>query len=171
MKICPKCGTSCGDDMRFCLNCGASLNFGQAEAGASQSNQTAYESTNTGNNHTGMEERGKAGFIKERNIALCIIFSIITCGIYYLYWMAVETNEMNELLGDTNDTSGAMAVVLSIVTCGIYKFYWEYKMGEKVDRLKGVQSNTGLVYLIICLIGWDIVDMCLIQDTINKAVR
>lgn len=33
--------------------------------------------------------------MKNRNIALCIIFSIITFGIYGIYWFICLTNEMN----------------------------------------------------------------------------
>ena len=31
--------------------------------------------------------------IKQRNIALCIVFSIITFGIYALYWFVCLTND------------------------------------------------------------------------------
>ena len=30
-----------------------------------------------------------------RNIALCIIFSLLTCGIYGLYWFVKLTDELN----------------------------------------------------------------------------
>ncbi|MBO5564946.1 MAG: DUF4234 domain-containing protein [Lachnospiraceae bacterium] len=168
MKICPKCGTNCGDDMRFCMNCGASLSFSQADAGATQE---TYSQTTSSDTYTRVDERGRNSYVRTRNIALCVILSIITCGIYGLYWMAVETDEMNDLIGDANETSGALAVIFTIITCGIYGLYWAYKMGEKTERLQGGGSNTGLMYLIISLIGLQVVNMCLIQDTINKTVR
>ena len=31
----------------------------------------------------------------KRNIALCIIFSLLTCGIYALYWFVKLTDELN----------------------------------------------------------------------------
>ena len=37
--------------------------------------------------------------IKERNIALCIIFSIITCGIYGIYWYINMVDDLNALSG------------------------------------------------------------------------
>ena len=38
----------------------------------------------------------------QRNVALCIIFSVITCGIYSLYWLVVLNNDINELAGERN---------------------------------------------------------------------
>lgn len=37
--------------------------------------------------------------IKQRNIALCIVFSIITFGIYALYWFVCLTNDANQESG------------------------------------------------------------------------
>ena len=58
--------------------------------------------------------------IKQRNIALCIVFSIITFGIYALYWFVCLTNDANQESGQTDATSGGVALLLTIVTCNIY---------------------------------------------------
>lgn len=109
--------------------------------------------------------------IKKRNIALCIIFTIITFGIYGLFWMAKENDDINQMSGEVNATGGGMVVLLSIVTCGIYALYWYYKMGERTDRIKGTpEGSTGLIYLLLSIFGLSIVSVCLIQDTINRGV-
>lgn len=108
--------------------------------------------------------------ITPRSIPLCIILSIVTCGIYGIYWMLKLNDEINLLCGDTNATSGALVVIFSLITCGIYGFYWMYKMGEKCDFIKGVQGSSGILYLLLGIFGLSIVDFCLIQDTINKSV-
>lgn len=72
--------------------------------------------------------------IKQRNIALCIVFSIITFGIYALYWFVCLTNDANQESGQTDATSGGVALLLTIVTCNIYGWFWAYKMGEKQLR-------------------------------------
>ena len=46
--------------------------------------------------------------IKQRNIALCIVFSIITFGIYALYWFVCLTNDANQESGQTDATSGGV---------------------------------------------------------------
>ena len=33
---------------------------------------------------------------KERNVALAIVFTIITCGIYGIYWFVVLTDEVKQ---------------------------------------------------------------------------
>ena len=56
--------------------------------------------------------------MRERNIALCIIFTLLTCGIYGIYWMIVLNDEMLDALGE-NGTSGGMVFLFSLITCGI----------------------------------------------------
>ena len=109
--------------------------------------------------------------ITRRSIGLAIVLSIITCGIYALYWIVKINDDVNALSGETQATSGGMVLLLSIVTCGIYELYWLYKMGERCDRIKGNASGSNnVVYLILGIFGLSIVSLCLIQDTLNKAV-
>ena len=107
--------------------------------------------------------------IKNRSIPLCIILSILTIGIYAIYWFIVMTNESNSLAPKNATASGGLAFVLSIVTFGIYGIYWNYKMGCKVDEMnENPHGNTGLIYLLIGLVGLSIINYCLAQDAINK---
>lgn len=110
--------------------------------------------------------------IKQRNIALCIIFSIITCGIYALYWFVCITNDANLESGQSDATSGGLALVLTIVTFGIYGWFWAYKMGEKIDIIKSKNGqpsgNSSILFLLLQLFGLGIVAYAIMQDTINK---
>jgi nitrogen fixation-related uncharacterized protein len=106
--------------------------------------------------------------IKTRSIPVCIILSIVTCGIYDIYWLIKLNDEINQLSGETGATSGGMVFLLSIVTCGIYTFYWSYKMGERVDKIKGGEGSSNILYLVLCFLALQIVNLCLMQDTINK---
>ena len=126
---------------------------------------------NAGAQRTRAYTAGTSTGISRRNIALCVIFSLLTFGIYGLFWMAKENDDINLLSGEVNATGGGMVVLLSIVTCGIYALYWYYKMGERTDRIKGSQEgSTGLIYLLLAIFGLSIVSVCLIQDTINRSV-
>ena len=126
---------------------------------------------NAGAQSTRAYTAGTSAGISRRNIALCVIFSLLTFGIYGLFWMAKENDDINLLSGEVNATGGGMVVLLSIVTCGIYALYWYYKMGERTDRIKGSQEgSTGLIYLLLAIFGLSIVSVCLIQDTINRSV-
>lgn len=109
--------------------------------------------------------------IKQRNIAVCIILSIVTCGIYGLYWLACLNNDTNTA-SNTFGTSGGMVVLLTIVTCNIYGIYWAFKQGEKIDAAKASRgipsSNSGILYLILSLFGLGVVAWALMQNEINK---
>lgn len=108
-----------------------------------------------------------------RNIALCILFSIITFGIYGLYWMVKMNDEINDLAGEPNATSGGLVILFEIITCNIYGWYWCYKMGERCSRIKQMMGRSGgsaAIYLILALFGLNIISYALMQDTINQAV-
>ncbi len=108
--------------------------------------------------------------VQQRNIALCVILSLITCGIYGLYWFVCLTEDTNTVAGESG-TSGVMALVFTIITCGIYGLYWAYKCGEKLDKAKtsrGIPaSNGGILYLIVFLFG-GIIAYALIQNELNN---
>ena len=53
--------------------------------------------------------------VQQRNIALCIVLTIVTCCLYGLYWMVCLNDETNRL-ANTEGTSGGMVIVLSIIT-------------------------------------------------------
>ena len=108
--------------------------------------------------------------IARRSIPVAILLSIVTCGIYGIYWMIKLNDEVNVLALEPNATTGGMVFLLSLVTCGIYGFYWMYQMGERCDRIKGNAGNSGLLYLLLGIFGLSIVSYCLMQDTINHAV-
>ena len=109
--------------------------------------------------------------IQPRNIALCIILSIITFGIYGIYWMIKINDEVNMLAGEPYATTGGMVFLFSLITCGIYGLYWQFKMGERCDKIRGVNGSSNVLYLILGILGFSIISMCLMQDTVNKRVE
>ena len=59
------------------------------------------------------------------------ILSIVTCGIYFIYWIYVTTNDVNNYM-EQEYINPTLAVVLSIITCGLFTIYWFYKYGTIV---------------------------------------
>lgn len=118
---------------------------------------------------------GPVRMVTEKSIAMCIILSIVTCGIYGLYWLYTLTEDLNALSGDPNATSGGMVILLSIVTCNIYLWYWLYKQGDTVDKVKtsrGLPSgNSGILYVILAFVGLGIIAYALMQNEINTIIR
>ena len=74
--------------------------------------------------------------IQKRDIALSIVLTVITCGIYGLYWMYKLTNEIHALSGKPRTVDGGTAVLYTILTCSLYFYYWLYKIGGELVELR-----------------------------------
>lgn len=111
-------------------------------------------------------------YIQQRNIATCVIFTILTCGLYGLYWLACLANDANRVSGRQCDTSGGLVVLFTLLTCDIYHIYWSYKVGEKMDEARANRGlnpkNSGLIYLLLSLFGLSIITWALVQSELNE---
>ena len=112
---------------------------------------------------------------QEKNLVMNIVLSVVTCGLYGLYWFITLTDDAKDFSKDESMQSGGLAVVLTIVTCGIYGLYWAYKMGKMIEQ---GQKNYGLtakdnsiLYLVLELIGLGIVAYCLMQNDLNEITK
>ena len=161
MKYCPKCGKEAQDGDRFCRNCGFDFDTIEKKDGKTEGTVT-YEAK-----ADRTSKPVKTATIEYRNIAVCIIRSIITGGIYGLYWQYRLTEDANEVFPDDYTTSGGMAVVFTLVTCGLYGFYWAYKMGKKVSR----NDSTGSLIYVLLYLFVGIVCYALIQTELNQYAK
>jgi hypothetical protein len=109
--------------------------------------------------------------MEKRNIAVCIILSLVTCGIYGLVWFVQMTDDVANA-SDDHSISGGMALLLTIITCGLYQIYWAYKMGKLVAQAQENYGQSGndnsTLYLILQIFGLGIVNYCLIQSDLNQ---
>lgn len=109
--------------------------------------------------------------IKERNLVVCIILSLVTFGIYGIYWYICLVNDTNKV-ANSSDKSGGVVFLLTLVTCGIYGLYWTYKQGEKLNSAKssrGMEANcSGILYLVLQIFGLGIVSWAMMQNELNK---
>ena len=110
--------------------------------------------------------------IYSRSIPIAIILSIVTFGIYGLYWLYCLASDVNTLTGE-EESSGFKVLILSIITLGLYELYWLYKVGERLSDFQTYQgemvdSYRALVYLILGIFGLNIVARALIQNDLNK---
>lgn len=109
--------------------------------------------------------------VKNRNIVLQIVLSLVTCGIYGIYWFITLTDDAARKADDPN-FSGVKAFLLTIITCGIYGIYWYYKMGKTLkaagDKNGVAIEDNSVLYLILGIFGLGIVGYCLMQSDLNK---
>ena len=109
--------------------------------------------------------------VQRKDIAVAVILTIVTCGIYGIYWFITLTDDVKVAAGDEQFQSGGLAFVFTLITCGIYGIYWAYKMGE---LMKVAQEKNGLevkdnsvLYLVLEIFGLGIVNYALIQSDLN----
>lgn len=153
--FCPNCGNELSENSNFCAKCGSSVN-------GNENNGSTVVINNYNNNEVKLPER---------NIVVCILLSLITCGIYGIYWFIVMTDESN-MVSDDQTASGGMAFLFTIITCGIYFYYWNYKMGQKLHQAgqkynKPIGDNS-IVYLLLSIFGLGIINYCIIQSDLNR---
>ncbi len=154
-RFCPNCGNELSENSNFCAKCGSSVN-------GNENNGSTVVINNYNNNEVKLPER---------NIVVCILLSLITCGIYSIYWFIVMTDESN-MVSDEQTASGGTAFLFTIITCGIYFYYWNYKMGQKLHQAgqkynKPIGDNS-IVYLLLSIFGLGIINYCIIQSDLNR---
>ena len=153
-KFCSNCGKELAENSTFCPNCGTQI-------GGTNPNQNNSSNTNV-----------NAPVLEYRDIAIAIILSIVTCGIYGIFWIISLTNDANKVADRPTDTSGGMVILLTIITCGIYGIYWNYKMGQKIyeagQRYNKSIIDNSVLYLVLSLFGLAIVNYALMQSDLNK---
>ena len=172
--FCSNCGSKNPEGAKFCKDCGERLDTSDVKDNKDYGSyvEKAEPKTSSSTNFQG---------IGRRSIAACVIFSIITCGIYGLYWIYKMNQEINIISNHEDDTSGGLVILFGIITCGIYYVYWAYKMGDKLkEYYTKNKSNEGedlpVLFLILMIANYiacgicTIVCYCLMQDRINKIV-
>jgi len=108
----------------------------------------------------------------EKGIAVAIILTLVTCGIYGLFWQYRQMRTLNAWLG-REEFSFAMWLLIGIITCGIYMIYIEYKMAKASNQVKEGQGksadgNLPLICLLFSIFGLQIVSLAIQQDEINS---
>ena len=198
MVFCKNCGTQVDDGLKFCPACGQVVDEPQDAFDGDMGKSETFDAGQQydapiaqpydpnqqygGQQYGGDQFGGQQGYgapmgggmamgIPERNIVTCILLTIVTCGIYGIYWMYCLTEDTNKISTDPNPASGGMAILLSIVTCGIYTYYWMYKRGDYIDKynaMRGRQSSNGILYLVLTFFGLGIVSYCMMQNELNQ---
>lgn len=114
------------------------------------------------------------GVVKEKSIGLCVVLSIVTCGIYGIYWLYTIAHDLNDLCESQNQEKGAepgLVVVLGVVTCGIYSLYYLWKAGKMVASLTRSNgqhpSDDSIVLMVLSLLQLSLVSYCILQSHIN----
>ena len=107
-----------------------------------------------------------------RSIPVDLILTIITCGLYGLYWQYKQMETLNNWLR-RKDFDFLLWLLLSIITCGIFAMYYEYKMAKGINEIQkennlNVSGDLPLICLLLAIFGLAIVSLAIQQLEINK---
>ncbi|MCY7487485.1 DUF4234 domain-containing protein [Paenibacillus alvei] len=112
--------------------------------------------------------------MQQRSIALAIILTLVTCGLYGIYWFIVLTNEVGRLNRDP-DFTGLKHFLLTIVTCGIWSFIWAYQIGKQISAAQYYrncpQTDNSVLYMVLTFFGLAIIVHALVQTDANKLIE
>ncbi len=96
--------------------------------------------------------------IKKRSIVLVYFFSIITFGLYFIYWLIATKDEMNSLGADI--PTGFLLII------PFANIYWVYKYCEGFATKVKKDNNTILWFLLYIIL--QIIIPAIVQSELNK---
>jgi len=96
--------------------------------------------------------------IKRRSVLAVYLLSIITFGIYAIYWMVQTKKEMNSL--------GATIPTAWLIIIPIANIFWMYKYCEAFATYVKKDNNTIMWFIVYVLIG--IIIPAIVQSELNK---
>lgn len=104
--------------------------------------------------------------IQKRNIVSAIIFTIITCGIYGIYWAICLARDAVSVKDPAD--GAVLEIVLMIFLPFLGFFLAEQKFNEGCKAKNIPHSDNTILYLILGLLGLSIVNFCMMQSDLNK---
>lgn len=108
---------------------------------------------------------------EKREPGMVILFTILTCGIYGIWWFHTYATEIKNSLGrqDLNPTTD---LLLTFVTCGIwgiFAFYYKYpKLLVDMQQRVGLPPNDISMMTLLFAFIFGPVSIFLIQTELNK---
>ena len=113
--------------------------------------------------------------LKKRSFLKWLGLSIVTLGIYHLYWVHKLAKDVNKLCaGDGKKTSGVLQHILfGILTFGIYDFVWFYMVADRIEDAApkyGFKVKESPFLVLLALIFLSPVAVYIITKNMNDLV-
>ena len=104
--------------------------------------------------------------VKYRNPVLIVVFSIITLGIYSIYWLVSTTNELRRITSSAPNPWSLLLLLVPLVNIFVeFWYYWKYS--EAIGDI----SNFDAVLLFILWLIVSPVAMVISQIELNKKAK
>ena len=120
-----------------------------------------------------------SGIVRERSSVQVVVFSILTCGIYALYWVYKTSEELRDATGDPS-INPSVDVLLSVVTCFAWMIYVLHRDAQKthqasvrINPARKDQTQTILIMAVLSLVtGVTLyISLYLLQEEMNELAR
>ena len=103
--------------------------------------------------------------MKRRSIVVMLILCLITFGIYSIFWQCSFQGQLKKQSGKGFGAFGHF--LMCLFTFGIYPIYWNFAAGKRLVEI-GVKSDYSILYLILGLVGFGVVNMFVMQVQANE---
>lgn len=91
-----------------------------------------------------------------RDPLIVLVLSLVTCGLYYIWWMYDTSREIDEFLGES-DIPPIVHVILFIVTGTLWGYVFDILTARRIFRMQEragmTPKDNTIVYLILDLVG------------------
>ena len=107
--------------------------------------------------------------VNKRKIGVCILLSILTFGLYQIYWGYLLVKNTRAIQKDESSCTGEMLCLLFVP---FYSYYWWFTRGKIVKDKFAEQGYSAIgneiAYLILGIFGLTIVSMAIMQNDFNS---
>lgn len=108
--------------------------------------------------------------MQKRSIVVMLILTIITCGIYNIFWMYLARSEFKQLSGYT-DINPGLELLFNII-CFPFFFFWIYKFSADIAKFQAENgrfvNDSSIINLLLAFFGLGIVSELIIQSQLNE---
>ncbi len=106
-----------------------------------------------------------------RSLGICLFFSIISLGLFNIYWAHTVTYEISAVLDDPK-LNPVVEAVGAILTFGIYLVFWVYKYEKqivKISKEEGyILKDYGFLMSILTMFFLFPISMMIMQKQLNN---
>ena len=107
--------------------------------------------------------------VNKRKIGICVLLSIVTFGIYQIYWEYLLVKNTRAIQKDDSSCTGEM---LCLVFVPFYSLFWWFTRGKIVKDKFAEHGYSAIgneiAYLILSIFGLAIVSMAIMQNDFNS---
>lgn len=119
---------------------------------------------------------------ENRSPALVLILSIVTLGLYLIYWYYKVYDELKRATGSTpTENDFVLDFILVLVTCSLWGVYVDYRISRQLEEIMAATNQpvneTATLVVVLDVIAYptayitNLLSSAIQQDVMNKLAR